>query len=319
MASTLFRFRHAAIALSECAPSLAVLESTLLKSHNISRPLVSLRSFASGPENTPPSASPPPQEGTSQAKKQPEEATPGKPEATTSEDERPPNPILEALREQIKMQMMQLRSQSTMLEQTMEDTLPPWQRGIVDRFTQWFQHYFADFIRQKIEKEFELNEFLEGAKDAFWMVHQLMGEEDYATLKTMVSSKLLDAVQATGNEYRAGGLIWRTEIDTDVPLDAQLRRITFWSKNQISEYDKEQAALAPENSDSLAMPTGRWLIVNVQYKSAQKTLITREEDGQVLATLTDKRPAAWTFAAGPLPEGCPVDELDTPFWLVKFD
>ena len=146
-----------------------------------------------------------------------------------------------------------------------------------------------------------------------------MGEEDYATLKTMVSSKLLDAVQATGNEYRAGGLIWRTEIDTDVPLDAQLRRITFWSKNQISEYDKEQAALAPENSDSLAMPTGRWLIVNVQYKSAQKTLITREEDGQVLATLTDKRPAAWTFAAGPLPEGCPVDELDTPFWLVKFD
>ena len=122
MASTLFRFRHAAIALSECAPSLAVLESTLLKSHNISRPLVSLRSFASGPENTPPSASPPPQEGTSQAKKQPEEATPGKPEATTSEDERPPNPILEALREQIKMQMMQLRSQSTMLEQTMEDT-----------------------------------------------------------------------------------------------------------------------------------------------------------------------------------------------------
>lgn len=312
MASSLLRFRHAATALSECVPSLAAIETALIKPHNIMRPLVSLRGFASGPQENKP---PPPTEGAPPL--QPDPKPTPKPE-TTSHDQPKSNPIIEALRAQIQQQMIQLRSQSTVLEQTMDDPLPHWQRSLVDRFGAWFQHYFADFIRVKIEKQFELNEFLEGAKDAFWMVHHLMGKEDYTTLKSMVSSKLLDAVQATGSEYRAGGLIWRTEIDTDVPFDVQLRRISFWTGKQIADYDKEQAALEPPNSEKLDMPTGRWLIMYVYYKTAQRTVITREEDGQIVAQLTDKRPAVWTFAAGPLPEGCPVDTLETPFWLVKF-
>ena len=200
----------------------------------------------------------------------------------------------------------------------MEDSLPPWQRLFVNTFAQWFQSYFAEFIQVKIEREFDLHDFLEGAKDAFWTVHSLLGDEDMQTLQPMVSRKLLNAVKATGEEYRSGGLIWRTEIDTDVPLEAQLRRISLWSATQIAAYDKERAAEVPENASSLPLPAGKWLVLWVQYTASQRTLITREEDGQVVAKLTDQRPALWTFAAGPLPEGAPVDRLETPYWLLKF-
>ncbi len=147
----------------------------------------------------------------------------------------------------------------------------------------------------------------------------MIGEEDYESLRTMVSAKLLNAVKTTGEEYRAGGLVWRTEIDENAPLEAQLQRVSLWSAEQVAEYDKEVAAAAPENAATMPMPAGRWLVMYVKYKASQRTLITREEDGQIVANLTDKRPAMWTFAAGPLPEGCPVPRLDTPYWLMTFN
>ncbi|KAG7672393.1 hypothetical protein Ndes2526B_g09095 [Nannochloris sp. 'desiccata'] len=321
MASKLFQnFNLAERALTHCVRSLATIEPIITTQSSANpRFLVSLRSFASGgsPDNQTPSPPPPPQQ---------KQETEAEAEQPNGDDSHPTtNPVLDALRASIQEQIIQLRSQSTMMEQTMPDPLPWWQRALVDRFGAWVQTFYSDFLKARVEKEFELHEFLEGAKDAFWMVHQLIGEEDYKTLKTMVSSKLLNAVETTGQEYRSGGLIWRTEVDEDVPLEAQLRRISFWSGEQIAEYDKEQAALEPENASKLPMPAGKWLIMWVSYQAAQKTLITREEDGQIVAKLTDLRPALWTFAAGPLPGSGdngsgsgPPGKLEVPFWLLKF-
>jgi hypothetical protein len=315
MASKLFRnFNLAERALTHCLRSLVTGEPTITAQSNANpRFLISLRSFASSrgsPDNHQSPPAPPEQKHETEA------------EQPNEDDSHPTsNPVLDALRASIQEQIIQLRSQSTVLEQTMPDPLLWWQRSFVDRFGAWVQTLYADFLKSRVEKEFELQEFLEGAKDAFWMVHQLIGEEDYKTLKTMVSSKLLHAVETTGQEYRSGGLIWRTEVDEDVPLEAQLRRISFWSGEQIAEYDKEQAALEPENASKLPMPAGKWLIMWVSYQAAQKTLITREEDGQIVAKLTDKRPALWTFAAGPLPgssDNGPPGKLEVPFWLLKF-
>jgi hypothetical protein len=296
-------------ALTHYVRSLAAVDSIITtQSTTNPRFLVSLRSFASGgsPEKQPPppSSPPPPKQ---------EEA-----EQPNNEDNSDPtdntNPVMDALRASIQEQIIQLKSQSTMTEQIYQDHLPWWQRSIVEKFGAWVQTWYEDFLKARVEKEFELQEFLEGSKDAFWMVHQLIGEEDYISLKTMVSSKLLDAVETTGKEYRSGGLVWRTEIDENVPLDAQLRRISFWSGEQIAEYDPEEAAKGGK---------GRWLVMWVSYKAAQHTLITREDDGHVVAKLTDKRPALWTFAAGPLPESVgkpdgPPAKLEVPFWLLKF-
>lgn len=323
MASRLFRnFNLAERALSHCVRSIAALDPSIATKSSVNTPrfLVSLRSFASSPKDQTPSPPPPSPKPTPSSSESSDEPNQTESEGQSNEDDTNA-PVLEALRASIQEQIIQLRSQSTVQEQTMADPLPWWQRALVDRFGAWVQTFYADFLRSRVEKEFELQEFLEGAKDAFWMVHQLIGEEDYKTLKTMVSSKLLNAVETTGQEYRSGGLVWRTEIDSDIPLDAQLRRISFWSGEQIAEYDPEQAALELENASKLPMPAGKWLIMWVSYKAAQKTLITREEDGQIVAKLTDKRPAQWTFACGPLPESSaqgPPARLNLPFWLLKF-
>ncbi|KAL4527196.1 hypothetical protein Ndes2437A_g02373 [Nannochloris sp. 'desiccata'] len=262
MASKLFQnFNLAERALTHCVRSLATIEPIITTQSSANpRFLVSLRSFASGgsPDNQTPSPPPPPQQ---------KQETEAEAEQPNGDDSHPTtNPVLDALRASIQEQIIQLRSQSTMMEQTMPDPLPWWQRALVDRF-----------------------------------------------------------VETTGQEYRSGGLIWRTEVDEDVPLEAQLRRISFWSGEQIAEYDKEQAALEPENASKLPMPAGKWLIMWVSYQAAQKTLITREEDGQIVAKLTDLRPALWTFAAGPLPGSGdngsgsgPPGKLEVPFWLLKF-
>jgi hypothetical protein len=343
MASKLFfrNFNLAERALTHCVRSLTAIEPIITtQSTTTPRFLVSLRSFASGgpPDNQTPSESSSKSSHKVEAKQpnqedsDPTATPPSAPPKSTfeaeqvdqdgpSEDPSDTNPVLAALRASIQEQILQLKSQSTMMEQTMPDPLPWWQRALSDKFGAWVQNFYADFLRSRVDKEFELQEFLEGAKDAFWMVHQLIGQEDYKSLKTMVSAKLLNAVETTGEEYRSGGLVWRTEIDEDVPIDAQLRRMSFWTGEQISEYDKEQAALEPENVSKLPMPAGRWLVMWVSYKAAQKTLITREEDGQIVAKLTDLRPALWQFAAGPLPEmigGAPPAKLEMPFWLLKF-
>lgn len=316
MASKLFRnFNLAERALTHWVRSLPIVEP-IITTQSSANPwlLVSLRTFASGGSPDDQSPSPP---RPSEQKHETEAEQPNE------DDSQPtPNPVIDALRASIQEQITQLRSQSTVMEQTMPDPLPWWQRALVDRFGAWVQTLYSDFLRARVEREFELEEFLEGAKDAFWTVHQLIGQEDYKTLKTMVSSKLLNAVETTGQEYRSGGLVWRTEVDEDAPLEAQLRRISFWSGEQIAEYDIEQAALEPESASKLPMPAGKWLIMWVSYQASQKTLITREEDGQIVAKLTDKRPALWTFAAGPLEDRSsgsgPPGKLEVPFWLLTF-
>ena len=46
-----------------------------------------------------------------------------------------------------------------------------------------------------MERSFSASEFLEGAKDAYFIMHQLISEQDWETLRPMVSAKLLDALR----------------------------------------------------------------------------------------------------------------------------
>jgi hypothetical protein len=150
----------------------------------------------------------------------------------------------------------------------------------------------------------------------FNTVHKLIADEDYGTLRTMASSKLVDAIEATGKEYRSAGLVWRTEIDTDKPIDAQLRYFTTWDRRTIENYDEDKVGSSVPTGP---YPTGQWLVFWIQFKAGQQTVVTREEDGSVVARIVDDRPSLWTFACGPLPPDLPVRQLDTPLWLLKFN
>lgn len=58
-----------------------------------------------------------------------------------------------------------------------------------------------------------------------------------------------------------------------------------------------------------------WLVVSVQFRAKQRVTISKEADGQVVAELTDLRPALWKFALGPLPEELPAAGLGGWFLL----
>lgn len=94
------------------------------------------------------------------------------------------------------------------------------------------QTWVVDFIKARVETSFDQEEALEGAMDAFWTFHDLVSDEDFETLATMTSAKVLDAIQFTAKEFKENGLIWRTEIDPD-SMSAQLRGISLMSKEQM--------------------------------------------------------------------------------------
>lgn len=236
------------------------------------------------------------------------------PEASSSS----PSSGQKKLLDQHIQQLQQLRGSTKVMRQTMSDDFPPWQAWIYNAIGAKIQSWITAFIQTRIETDFNLEETLEAALDAFWTFHQLVGKEDFETLKTMVSAKVLDAVKKTGEDYRSNGLIWRVEIDPD-SLEAQLRGVGFWVKDQIKEYDEEQASmLADDTPRSMqTMPSGSWLVLSVQFRAKQKVTITREEDGIVVAELEDSRATRWKFANGPLPDNLPSRQLSTPWWLLS--
>ena len=182
-------------------------------------------------------------------------------------------------------------------------------------------------MTSRIETEFDLDDWLEGAKDAYWSVHHLLSEEDYASLQGAVSAKLLAAMEGTTRDYRAAGMVWKSQLDPEEPIQARICSMSLWTREEIAEYDEAAAAATTaagggaeggvEPGAAAAMtPAGRWLVLMVQYKSRSRVEISRVEDGAVVARMSDSRPSYYRFACGPLPPGMPVRRLDTPWWLV---
>ncbi|KAL4436837.1 hypothetical protein ABPG75_003976 [Micractinium tetrahymenae] len=195
---------------------------------------------------------------------------------------------------------------------------PPtwWQQLINLTLGAWVQHVIGELIRSRVEKEFDVKEFLEGAKDAFHTVHELMAAEDWEALKPMMSAKLFDAFKDTADAYKADGLLWRTKLGPE-PWEAAVRGVGFMTRQEMEAYDPAVALLAPESVAMAAGPTGMFLVVTAQLRVEQNVTISRAEDGQVVAELKDMRPVRWRFATGPLPGGLPVDQLGTQWFLLS--
>jgi len=222
----------------------------------------------------------------------------------------------------------QMHGPGFIVEQSLEDHLAPWLRFLLTMFGSWVQRWSSDFIKARIETEFDVSEWLEGAKDAYWTVHSLMAKDDYTALNDMVSSKLLTAMEGTAEDYRKSGLAWRSEIDPEEPIGAQINGISFMNREGILKYDETAAAqragteeVAHEGAWLKASPhpenlDGKWLVITVQYRTTNKLVITRADSGEVIAKLIDRRPHTWKFASGPLPKELPVKRLESSWWLL---
>lgn len=211
-------------------------------------------------------------------------------------------------------QLRQLRASSTTQQRTLG--VPPAEKPVWKKYTDQaiaipllrrLGTGLADLMHNQVETDFELDEFLEGAKDAYYMVHQLMGEGDFASLKPMVSSKLLNALKLTGKDYGDSGLSWRTEIEGDV--EAYLTTLELWSAEKVKDYDEELAAPGlEENRD--------FVVIKVAFKGCLRTIVTRIEDGHIVEDVTDWRQHLWRFITGPLPADVPVKSLETGWTLL---
>ncbi|PSC74594.1 Swr1 complex bromodomain subunit Brf1 isoform A [Micractinium conductrix] len=221
------------------------------------------------------------------------------------------NPELQKYIQQLK----QLKG-STTLQKQQAGSEPTLLDGILQAtVAKWVQGWIANFVRGRIETEFDVTEFVEGAKDALYTVHELLAEEDWEGLKPMMSAKLLTAWRDTAAEYRAQGFVWRTQLGPE-PWLGGLRGLGFINKAQMEDYDPAIASLAPDVPPLSAAPTGMFMVLTVSLKVEQLTTISRE-DGKVVAELKDLRPLSWKFATGPLPGELPVDQLGTPWFLLS--
>ncbi|KAI7836067.1 hypothetical protein COHA_010036 [Chlorella ohadii] len=193
--------------------------------------------------------------------------------------------------------LKQLKGSSTVQRQTVGGDSPWWLTLVSNWVGPIVQNWISDWVKAKIEQQFDTEEFLEGAADAFTVVNELLAEGDWEALRPMMSAKMYNALKSTDDAYRGDGLVWRTELIGAPKVG--LRGVGFMFKDQMAQYDEEIAKLGAD-----------------KYKCEQNTVITRAEDGQVVAELKDLRPQRWKFATGPLPPGLPVSRLETEWFLL---
>jgi len=86
--------------------------------------------------------------------------------------------------------------------------------------------FWSRGIQEVVEQQFDPDEFLESAKDAYWMVTKLFNEREYDILKDMVSERLLKAFRETHEEFAAQGTEFSL-VDQDV-TDAYIVDIGYW-------------------------------------------------------------------------------------------
>ncbi|GAB4824150.1 hypothetical protein N2152v2_011196 [Parachlorella kessleri] len=226
------------------------------------------------------------------------------------------NPHLQKYLESLR----QLKGTTTLQKQVIgEPEAPWWYQLVIGLFERWLQRWASQVIRARVDEEFTIEEFLEGAKDAYWMVNHLLSNDDFEALKAgMLSAKLVEALETTRREYAEAGFVWRTQIEGGI--QAGLRGLSFWGKDEMAAYDPIRAAEAPEREDSAAAllkrPAGMWMVLTVALKSQQEVTVSRLEGGTTSAQMTDYRPQHWRFAVGPLPDGLPARRLDLPWFLV---
>ena len=179
-------------------------------------------------------------------------------------------------------------------------------------------------METRIETGFEKEEFLEGSKDAFYMVTKLGNTHEYKDLKPMMSDTLYQASRIIFEEYKAKSLSYIPRIDMSKgDIQARICGIQFLDSSDMEKHTADALSAQVENPDSEL--AGKWLVLAVEFKTTCIVEVHGREHGRgvdgakteeaTLSTVVDSSPRIWKFFTGPLPNGLPVRYLDTP-WRV---
>ncbi|CAL8464949.1 g4484 [Coccomyxa elongata] len=190
------------------------------------------------------------------------------------------------------------------------------------------------------DKDFDEAEFLEGAKDAFYIVMTLWNEHDFTTLRTMTSGKLLSALRKGVEDYTNKNMSVRTSLTGDI--HASFASYNFITEAELSEYDfpadsglakgsgRSTSATAFDDMEGTRAETiadtaendfSMYSVVTVRFQCDQQITVANA-GGQVVQEVTDKRHQLWRFVRGPL-VGFPIlhfprDRPAPNWWLLDF-
>ncbi|GMH39130.1 hypothetical protein BSKO_07028 [Bryopsis sp. KO-2023] len=150
----------------------------------------------------------------------------------------------------------------------------------------------SKLIRRFVDDSFSESDFLEGCKDANHMVNQLFGENDWESLKPMVSQKLGMAFRAVGDEFKKQGLSF--SMTTENVKDAFIQGFHICESRNLQRFDNSLFKDEDREDDM----GHYWLMVAVRMLSKDRFQVSKD-DGDLVSDTLHQRTDTWTFVRGP--------------------
>ena len=196
---------------------------------------------------------------------------------------------------------------------------------IEDYLVQHWQTMIAQFIQTRIDRSFDLEAFLESARDAFWAVNKFSTTSDFPLLKPMMSQGLYAATEAIYEGFRNKGLRYNVTVGDDI--SARMCGVGFLTASEMSDYG-ERSEDAEENVQQDNAMSGRHMVITVEFGSSITVDITKgageggmqevgTQDGT--STVVDSSPKLVKFVTKePLPDKLPQEDLEVTWKVLKF-
>ena len=182
--------------------------------------------------------------------------------------------------------------------------------------------------RAHVETEFEEFAFLEGAKDAYYMVHSAVSDGDWKAARGAVAPSLLAGLRGVRDAYTRAGLAFSLAVDTSALLTATIDDMALLTPALAAEIasgtaDAAAAASTPPQPPSGGPATpalaGMHQVLAVRFYPSSVNVAVRNAEGAIVSELVDRRPKTWRFVRVPLPGELPVRQLDAPWMLLGID
>jgi hypothetical protein len=213
---------------------------------------------------------------------------------------------------------------------TVKDGRSPVWRWIEDGLIGSWQNMIASFVSTRVDLSFDVDEWLEGARDAFWAVHRFGNTTEYQLLQPMMSDALYAASKGIFEGFAHKGLKY-VPVDIGEDIDARICGIQFFSGRDMKQYttatntaDAHHETEDEASSDSTTSQSsddsisGKWMVISVEFKAPCSVDIVKKADGEHVSNVVDASPKMYRFFTGPLPDQLPAQQLDTPWKLLSY-
>ena len=206
---------------------------------------------------------------------------------------------------------------------------------IEDYLVYHWQNMIAQFIQTRVDHSFDLEGFLESARDAFWAVNTFSTTSNFELLEPMMSRGLYGATKGIYEGFREKGLRYDVTVGEDI--SARMCGVGFLTPKEMAEYG-EQSEGADEDVQRDNAMSGKHMMITVEFGSSITVDISKGQEmegttGDVVggteggldgasdetSTVVDSSPKLVKFVTkDPLPNQLPQEELMVEWKVLNF-